>query len=110
RPITFLSEKKADNIIAEAIPEKYRSVLGYKRGYEFESRIFYPDSKPIFGVIINTYFRWDIKITCEELLKLGFDIIGKYVVCYEDSKNKLLDSRKVLLGYVESIVGQFANV
>jgi hypothetical protein len=110
RPITFLSEKREDNLIAGTVPEKFRSVLGYKRGYELESRVFFPDAKPIFGVIINTYFCWDIKITCEELLKLGFNIIGKYVVSYEDSENKLLDSRKVLLGYVESIVDQFANV
>lgn len=110
KPITFLSEKKADNFIVDAIPEKYSSILGYKRGYELESRVFFPDSKPIFGVIINTFFRWYIKITCEELLKLGFDIIGKYVVCYEESKNKFLDSRKVLLGYVESVDDQFAYV
>ncbi|WP_434131237.1 hypothetical protein KIAC18_002658 [Sporomusa sphaeroides] len=110
RPISFLSERSEDNIIADAIPEKYRSYLGYKRGYEFESRVFYPNQKPIFGVIINTFFRWDIKISCEELLKIGFDIVGKYVVCYEDSKNKLLGSRKVLLGYVESIDNQFVNI
>lgn len=110
RPFSFLSKKTSDNIIAKFIPEKYSSQLGYRRGYEFESRVFYPDSRPVYGIIINTYFSWDIDINCEELVNNGLDIIGKHVVGYEESVIKLLDSRKVLLGFVESIDNGYANV
>jgi len=99
RPIKFLSRHSRDNLIHNLTPNEFIGKIGYVKGYEIESRVFYENRKPIYGLLFNSFYRWNIHLTCEELANRGIDIVGRYV-CEEIKLNKILAPKRQLIGKV----------
>lgn len=103
--IKFISRKEQDNIINEFIPEQYKGKVGYRKGFELDTRVYYSDGIPLYGVVVNSFYRWYIDLTCNDLLEKGINLEGLYVCKKAETGFNLLNPRRTLLGYIEKTDG-----
>lgn len=110
RPISLISRATKDDLIFDIVQSEYKGRIGYKKGYEIESRVFCPEGEPIFGLVINTYYRWLLNITCGELVNKKIDIVGKYVCEDIMQNNKELAPKRQLVGEVKDVKDDMAVI
>jgi hypothetical protein len=110
--VSFFSSKDEHDIIKALPLGKLTTKISYKRAYSISSRIIkYSDEnkKPKFGVLVNTFFRWNTDYNCHDLKDI-FNIIGEKVYINSvifDEKNIL---KKNFVGVVKRIDGDIAFV
>lgn len=101
-PIEFMSRLDKDNILRTKIPEEFQSKIAYRKGIKIDTRVLVRNQKPIYGVLFDTYHRWDINIPCDELHSKGIDLTGLFVVA-DDFFSETLKPKRSLKGAVISI-------
>ncbi|NLY82786.1 MAG: hypothetical protein GX078_08515 [Clostridiales bacterium] len=108
--IRFMSNKEKDNLLNAIIPDKYKGMIAYKKQFEIDSRVFFPKNQAIIGILINSKYRWDIKLNCLTLKDNNINLINKYVCEMEPSNFRLLAERRKLLGKIASIDNNIAVI
>lgn len=111
-PFRFFSEQSKDDIIHNALPEKLRGKLGYKKLIELQLRFTRINGKPQFGFVINIRRNWIFSKTCAELAAEGFDMKGLDVLRAEvfPGSEAVLAPNEEFIGMVKEINGDIARV
>jgi hypothetical protein len=104
-PFRFFSKKVSDNLIFEALPDKLKSVIAYKKLIEVQLRLTNIGGCPQFGFLINSKRNWVFDRTCEELHSEGLDLTGLEVV-----HSEILPGLKNILAPNEEYIGRLSNI
>lgn len=98
RKIRFLSRKKEDDILSDVLINTNN--IAYKKGYEIETRIYFPGGKPLHTICVNSFYRWSINLSCKEIIDKNISLMGLYACEYIESDISLLADRRVLIGKI----------
>lgn len=79
-PISFLSEKKEFDPMAEFVPLDVHSRIGYPRLLEIWVRSVVEAEKRVYGLLIQSRHRWRLDQTLAELSRDGFPLAGSTVL------------------------------
>jgi len=72
-PFLLLSTQEKDNLLTPLFP-KPLSEISFKKVIEISFRPFKQNSKIIYGMLINTFYKWFLEKNCLELSNLGIDL------------------------------------
>lgn len=96
--LRFMSTKENDNLLSTVLPG--RKNIGYKRGYELETRLFFPDGQPVYTISINSFYRWVLDISCKDIMDEKIPLNGLYACELIKSEFGLLADKRVLAGKI----------
>lgn len=108
RKIRFLSRKKEDDVLNDILI--HTDNIGYKKGYEIETRLFFPVGQPLYTICVNSFYRWNIDLSCKEIIDKNISLIGLYACEYIKSDINLLAGRRVLLGKIIDCNNQICKI
>jgi len=104
-PFRFFSEQTKDDIIFHALPDKLKTVIGYKKLIEVQLRMVHLNDRPQFGFIINIRRNWTFNKNCAELHSEKFSLIGLDVLYTE-----VLPGLKTILAPNEEFIGVLKEI
>ena len=111
-PFRFFSGQQKDDIIYDALPEKLRNRIAYKKLIELQLRLTEINGKKQFGFLINIKRNWIFDKTCAELNAENYNLIGIEVLYAETlpGLDNILAPNEEFVGEVKSITGTKAKV
>lgn len=109
-PFRFFSGK--EDIIKNALPDKLKDKISYKKLIEVQLRLTDINGVKRFGFLINIRRNWIFNITCAELYAEGFDLKGLDVLHTETlpGLDKILAPNEEFVGVLKEIIGNKAKV
>jgi hypothetical protein len=109
-PFRFFSGK--EDIIKNALPEKLKDKISYKKLIEVQLRLTEINGVKRFGFLINIRRNWIFNISCSELHDEGFDLIGLDVLHAETlpGLTNILAPNEEFVGILKEISGTKAKV
>lgn len=109
-PFRFFSGK--DDIIKNALPEKLKDKISYKKLIEVQLRLTEINGVKRFGFLINIRRNWIFNISCAELHIEGFDLKGLDVLHAETlpGLEKILAPNEEFVGVLIEVKGNKAKV
>ena len=109
-PFRFFSGK--DDIIKNALPEKLKDKVAYKKLIEVQLRLTEINGVKRFGFLINIRRNWIFNISCAELHAEGFDLMGLDVLHSETlpGLTNILAPNEEFVGILKEIKGNKASV
>lgn len=109
-PFRFFSGK--DDIIKNALPEKFKDKVAYKKLIEVQLRLTEINGVKRFGFLINIRRNWIFNISCAELNAEGFDLMGLDVLHSETlpGLTNILAPNEEFVGILKEVIGNKANV
>lgn len=109
-PFRFFSGK--DDIIRDALPDKLKDRIGYKKLIEVQLRLTEINGKRCFGFLINIRRNWIFDISCTELYEAGFDLKELDVLHAETlpGLTNILASNEEFVGILKEVNGDKAKV
>lgn len=111
-PLKFMSRNPKHDLVAQALPEQLRNKVSFKKQTEVQVRQVDVDQTKIWGLVINTFYKWELNINCLELVKEGFGIEGREVVNIQSlpGMEEIFSPREHLVGIVGSTLNDIAFV
>ena len=111
-PLRFFSTKQEHDAVKRLLPTALQDRICYPRMIEVEARQIVEQGKPIFGLLIRSRQRWQIKLSLKELLEDGFDLKGRTVLeaVPIPGLEGVLAPDETLLGEVVSISGDKVEI
>ncbi len=103
QPIEFFSRRIEDDLICNMVPEKYRDQIAYRKGIALETRVLYPDGKPIYLIMFKIFYQWDMQLTCSYLIDKNIDLRGRLACCSE-KLNDVLAPQRNLVGQIKEVI------
>ena len=79
-PFRFISRKQHDNVTDSLIPEELKKDISYRKLIELQLRRMEINGKLQFGFVVNEYYKWIFNKNLRELVKEGYNLIGKPVL------------------------------
>lgn len=79
-PLRFFSAKAEHDPVRRFLPPGLKGQIGYPRMVEVQARQITEDGKPSFGLLVGSRQRWQFNVDLYDLLKEGFDLVGKSVL------------------------------
>jgi hypothetical protein len=109
-PFRFFSGK--DDIIKNALPDKLKDKISYKKLIEVQLRLTEINGVKRFGFLINIRRNWIFNISCSELHAEGFGLIGLDVLHAETlpGLTNILAPNEEFVGILKEISGTKAKV
>lgn len=109
-PFRFFSGK--DDIIKNALPEKLKDKVAYKKLIEVQLRLTEIKGVKRFGFLINIRRNWIFNISCAVLNAEGFDLIGLDVLHSETlpGLTNILAPNEEFVGVLKDVTGNIAKV
>lgn len=109
-PFRFFSGK--DDIIKNALPEKLKDKVAYKKLIEVQLRLTEINGVKRFGFLINIRRNWIFNISCAELHAEGFDLMGLDVLHSETlpGLTNILAPNEEFVGILKEVKGNKASV
>lgn len=109
-PFRFFSGK--DDIVKNALPEKLKDKVAYKKLIEVQLRLTKINGVKRFGFLINIRRNWIFNISCAELHIEGFDLKGLDVLHAETlpGLTNILAPNEEFVGVLKEITGTKAKV
>lgn len=111
-PLRFYSTKDEHDIAKEYLPSKLKGKITYSRLVEVEARSIEESGEPLFGILIRSQQRWQIKYTVRDLVNMGYDLRGKNVLEAQPipGLEGILAPEEELLGEIVGIEGEMAVI
>jgi hypothetical protein len=111
-PFRFFSGKQKDDIIHDALPDKLKNRIAYKKLIELQLRLTQINGKQQFGFLINIKRNWIFDKTCAELHAENYNLIGVEVLYAETlpGLNNILAPNEEFVGEIKDIVNTKAKV
>lgn len=111
-PFRFFSGQQKDDIIYDALPEKLRNRIAYKKLIELQLRLTEINGKKQFGFLINIKRNWIFDKTCAELHTENYNLLGVEVLYAETlpGLNNILAPNEEFVGEIIEITGTKAIV
>lgn len=109
RPIKFVANDPASNLLASALPEGVErpNWLAVKPVFEASVRVIVPDRQEAFvGMALDVRTTRLISMSCAELIAEGFDPTGLYVGRHVPIPDRRIAPRLELLGRVATVRGE----
>lgn len=101
-PIEFFERDKNNDLLKDYLSEDEKKQVGFWRGYKIDTRIINNSNQPIYGLVLNIFHVWKIKINCLSALQLGIDLVNRFVEIYDPEADEIFKTKKVLIGQVVS--------
>lgn len=111
-PFRFFSGQQKDDIIYDALPDKLKNRIAYKKLIELQLRLTEINGKKQFGFLINIRRNWIFDKTCAELHAENYNLIGVEVLYAETlpGLNNILAPNEEFVGEIKDIVNTKAKV
>lgn len=111
-PLRFFSAKPEHDAVKNFLPEELQGQISYPRMVEVEARQITENAKPSFGLLIRSRQRWQFNVDLHNLLKQGFDLVGKSVLetVSIPGLEGILAPDETLLGEIVSVDGDAAQI
>lgn len=111
-PFRFFSGQQKDDIIYDALPEKLKNKIAYKKLIEVQLRLTEINGKKQFGFLINIKRNWIFDKTCAELHQENYSLIGVEVLYAETlpGLSNVLAPNEEFVGEIAAIAGTKAKV
>lgn len=111
-PFRFFSKQQTDDIIYDALPDKLKNKIAYKKLIELQLRLTEINGKKQFGFLINIKRNWIFDKTCAELQQENYNLIGLEVLYAETlpGLSNILAPNEEFVGEIKEIVGTKAKV
>lgn len=111
-PFRFFSGQQKDDIIYDALPDKLKSRIAYKKLIEIQLRLTEINGKKQFGFLVNIKRNWIFDKTCAELHKENYNLIGVEVLFAETlpGLSKILAPNEEFVGEITAVTGTKATV
>lgn len=111
-PFRFFSGQQKDDIIYDALPDKLRNRIAYKKLIELQLRLTEINGKKQFGFLINIKRNWIFDKTCAELHTENYNLLGVEVLYAETlpGLNNILAPNEEFVGEIIEITGTKAIV
>lgn len=109
-PFRFFSGK--EDLIKNALPEKLKDKISYKKLIEVQLRLTEINGVKRFGFLINIRRNWIFNISCAELHAEGFDLKGLDVLHAETlpGLTNILAPNEEFVGVLKEVAGNKAKV
>lgn len=109
-PFRFFSGK--EDMIKNALPEKLKDKISYKKLIEVQLRLTEINCVKRFGFLINIRRNWIFNISCSELNAEGFDLKGLDVLHAETlpGLTNILAPNEEFVGVLKEVTGTKAKV
>jgi hypothetical protein len=109
-PFRFFSGK--EDIIRNALPDKLKDRISYKKLIEVQLRLTEINGVKRFGFLINIRRNWIFNISCSELHAEGFDLKGLDVLHAETlpGLTNILAPNEEFVGVLKEVTDNKANV
>ena len=111
-PFRFFSGQQKGDIIYDALPDKLRNRIAYKKLIEVQLRLTEINGKKQFGFLINIKRNWIFDKTCAELHTENYNLLGVEVLYAETlpGLNNILAPNEEFVGEIIEIAGTKAKV
>ncbi|MCK0125259.1 Piwi domain protein [Gelidibacter sp. F2691] len=111
-PFRFFSGQQKDDIIYNALPDKLKNRIAYKKLIEVQLRLTEINGKKQFGFLINIKRNWIFDKTCAELHAENYNLIGVEVLYAETlpGLDNILAPNEEFVGEIIEITGTKAKV
>lgn len=111
-PFRFFSGQSKDDIIYNALPDKLKNTIAYKKLIEVQLRLTEVNGRKQFGFLINIKRNWIFTKSCSELKEEGYNLIGVEVLHSESipGLSNILAPDEELIGVIRSINNNIAKV
>lgn len=111
-PFRFFSSQQKDDIIYDALPDKLKNRIAYKKLIEVQLRLTEIKGKKQFGFLINIKRNWIFDKTCAELHQENYNLIGVEVLYAETlpGLSNILAPNEEFVGEITAIIGTKAKV
>jgi hypothetical protein len=111
-PFRFFSGQQKDDIIYDALPDKLKNLIAYKKLIEIQLRLTEINGKKQFGFLINIKRNWIFNKTCAELHKEKYNLIGVEVLFAETlpGLSNILAPNEEFVGEIMEVIGTKAKV
>ncbi|GGE94741.1 Piwi domain-containing protein [Flavobacterium limi] len=111
-PFRFFSGQQKDDIIYDALPDKLKNRIAYKKLIELQLRLTEINGKKQFGFLINIKRNWIFDKTCAELQQENYDLIGIEVLYAETlpGLSNILAPNEEFVGEITAVNGRKATV
>lgn len=109
-PFRFFSGK--DDIIKNALPDKLKDKISYRKLIEIQLRLTEINGVKRFGFLINIRRNWIFNLSCAELHVEGFDLKGLDVLHAETlpGLTNILAPNEEFVGVLKEVIGNKAKV
>ncbi len=104
-PFRFFSEQLKDDIIYQALPDKLKNKIAYKKLIEIQLRHIKNNGVERFGFVINIRRNWIFNLSCLELNEEGYNLIGVEVLHAE-----ILPGLQDILAPNEDFIGEIIEI
>lgn len=104
-PLRFFSTKSEHDPLRKLLPPALQDVIAYPRMIEVEARSIIEHGYPTFGLLIRSRQRWQFKLTLENLIADGYNLIGKTVL-----ETQPIPGLEGILAPDESLLGEVIEV
>ncbi len=97
-PFKFLSRQLKHDYVYNILPDNLKGRIAFRKQTEIQFRNIEIADKPVWGLVITSFYRWQFSITCLELLHEGFEITDREVIHTsraEDTTLSMLDEHSV---------------
>lgn len=111
-PFRFFSGQQKDDIIYDALPDKLKNRIAYKKLIELQLRLTEINGKKQFGFLINIKRNWIFDKTCSELHQENYNLIGVEVLYAETlpGLSNILAPNEEFVGEITAVTGTKAKV
>ena len=111
-PLRFYSTREEHDIAGQFLPTSLKGRVTYSRLLEVQTRKIVENGLPTFGILIGSHQKWQMNITCEELVEGGYDLVGKNVIEMQHipGLEGVLAPEEELLGVVKKVEGHSATI
>lgn len=111
-PLSFFSRQDRHDPIRKHLPDELKQIIQYPRVHEVYVKSICPDKSHQFGILIKGRHTWRLNRNLYEMVKDGFDIIGRTVletIPFRGLEGILADDESVL-GQVQQHDGLYAQI
>ena len=111
-PFRFFSGQQKDDIINDALPEKLKDRIAYKKLIEVQLRLTEINGEKQFGFLINIRRNWIFTKSCADLHAENYNLIGVEVLYAETlpGLDNILAPNEEFVGEIIEITGTKAKV
>ncbi len=104
-PFRFFSSNQKDDIVHDFLDSDLQRRLARKKMIEIQFRKIDQGDEVVFGATINIKYKWLFDISCDELIKEGYNLIGTEVL-----ERETLEGLEDIIAPDESLVGTVLDI
>ena len=109
-PVKFFTRDRGNDLLSNFLDNQEKKKVGFWKGYKVDSRVIEFNSLPTYGLVLNVFYSWKIKITCASLAHLGLDLEERYVELYNSAKPEIFKTNRRIAGKIISYDEEYALV